>query len=364
MKTNIRRRLLYLSWSVMPSKMANAVQVVRMANALAATQEVEVVLVARRAKGDDRTPIDIASQCGLDARVPLVLLSSNKFAAGLEILRLAVGDHGDKPFDCIYSRVLPVFLRRLAPQRRILELHEPPRANWRLKPMVFDRVVASGSVSDIVYISEGLERIVEREHARALARGAPGRLVLHSGGASPISLDPPSDNQPFTVAYAGRLDKLDKAVVECLARSHPDIMLNVYGNMNAIPAWLEDCPIVRLHGWVSANDLVGKLAEAHVLIAPYPDMPATAWISPVKIFDYAAAGRPILVSDTAAVRDIFPDGEIGWILSAEDHDAWGEAITRLQADKGMRLEMSRSALEFAARFDFAKRAQCILSLMK
>lgn len=357
------RALLYVSWSVLPSKSANAVQVVRICNSLVATGALDVVLLARRRPGDPRSSPEVARACGLDGRVDLVLLSSFRPLAGLQILYLAGRRRlMGRRLDFIYSRVLPIFLRHLRVERRVFELHEPPRANWRLKPLVFDRVLRTGGATDIVYISGSLRRIVEREHEAALSI-APVRMhVLHSGGPLVGPVIPEPDGR-FAVAYAGRRDKLNTQVVETLARHDPELKIMIFGPDADASDPLAAYPNVELAGWVAPAELAAALARAHVLIAPYARIESADWFSPVKIFDYGAAGRPMLVSDHPSTREIFENGEGGWLLPGCDPEPWCRMVELLKGDPALRASAGLKARSIAENHDMSKRAERIIHLL-
>jgi glycosyltransferase involved in cell wall biosynthesis len=357
--------IVYVSWSVLPSHVANSVQVIRMANALSETGGADVTLIARRARNDRRPVKTIAKACGLDPRISLTLLSSWRPLAGLQLMTFGFERKSKTDaIDVVYSRVLPIFLRRISACRRIFEMHEPPGATWRFKPAVFNRVVRARALTDLVYISGGLRRIVEFEHAAVLHPSDINHHVLHSGGASPTTYCAEPTDGPFTIAYAGKPDKLDRNLIATLARSDPTLKVNIYGSHADQKDWLADIPNIELFGWIEPADLPARLREAHVLVAPYTDVPAAEWFSPVKIFDYAAAGRPMLISDHAPIREIFPDGSIGRLLPQGDVESWRTAILELRSDPARRSEMGRAALIFASTYSFSTRARRICAMAR
>lgn len=360
-----RLTIVYVSWSVLPSQFANAVQVVRMVNAMVATDDAEVMLIARRARGDRRSNRLVAMDCGLDPRIKLTLLSSIRLAAGLKLLSLVNSRKiGNGAPDAVYSRVLPIFLRRIPVRRRIYEIHEPPRANWRLKPAAFDHVVRSDALTDLVYISDGLQRIMESEHAHVLGPSNVRRHVLHSGGPSPEAYCEEPHEESFTLAYAGRPDKLDSDLIVALAQAEPGLRIRVYGPTARFAGKFSALPNVELLGWVDPSELPARLCKAHVLIAPYAQVAASEWFSPVKIFDYGAAGRPILISDHPPIRTIFPDGKIGRLLPPGDLEAWRAALAALRADPELREKMGRAGLDFAESYSMVSRARRVIEIIR
>ena len=56
------------------------------------------------------------------------------------------------------------------------------------------------------------------------------------------------------------------------------------------------------------------------------------WMSPLKLFEYMAAGKPILASDIPALREILADGGTALLLPPGDVAAWAAAARALLAD--------------------------------
>ncbi len=80
------------------------------------------------------------------------------------------------------------------------------------------------------------------------------------------------------------------------------------------------------------------LRSYDVLIAPYQEKvcvhggggDVATWMSPLKIFEYMAAGRPIVASDLPVLREILEDGRNALLVSPGDVDAWCIALNKLR----------------------------------
>lgn len=65
---------------------------------------------------------------------------------------------------------------------------------------------------------------------------------------------------------------------------------------------------VRLAGEIPASDIPAALAACDVLVMPFPDVPHYRHhMSPLKMFEYMASGRPIITSDLPTVRDVLSE---------------------------------------------------------
>jgi glycosyltransferase involved in cell wall biosynthesis len=78
------------------------------------------------------------------------------------------------------------------------------------------------------------------------------------------------------------------------------------------------------------------------------------------MFEYLAAGRPIVASDLPVLREILTN-ENAIILPPGDMSAWVETITSLQASDDRRLALSHAARSTAEKYTWHQRAQRVLS---
>lgn len=101
-----------------------------------------------------------------------------------------------------------------------------------------------------------------------------------------------------------------------------------------------------------------------VLVAPFPDRPHYRLaMSPLKIFEYLAAGRPIVVSDLAAIREVVSVEEA--VFSAPgDPSSLAECLQRLLRDPGKMATLALNARRRAERFSWRCRADAVLRFLQ
>jgi glycosyltransferase involved in cell wall biosynthesis len=68
----------------------------------------------------------------------------------------------------------------------------------------------------------------------------------------------------------------------------------------------------------------------------------TGYASPMKVLEYLAAGRPVVVPRLAGIEDIIKDGVNGIFFTANDPCSLAAALTRLAADAGLRDRLGRA----------------------
>lgn len=104
-------------------------------------------------------------------------------------------------------------------------------------------------------------------------------------------------------------------------------------------------PSVKLLGWLGAEDLARLFAECHVGIACYSRY-ATQSVT-YKLFDYLAAGLPILSSLPGEMSGLIVSEHVGRIYPAENPSALTKIIKELANQPIVISEMSRRARSFA-----------------
>jgi glycosyltransferase involved in cell wall biosynthesis len=127
---------------------------------------------------------------------------------------------------------------------------------------------------------------------------------------------------------------------------------------------------VWVTGFVPNADLPRYQAACDVLLMPYQRQVAASsggdisrYLSPMKLFEYLACGRPIVSSELPVLREVLhPENAI--LLPGEDVGAWVAALRRLEAEPGLSSRLSARALEDAQQYGWKARAGKILSLQR
>lgn len=114
---------------------------------------------------------------------------------------------------------------------------------------------------------------------------------------------------------------------------------------------------VLLPGAVSPEDLPRYAACADAGIAPYqpPDGDESFYFgSPLKVFEYMAAGLPVVTTDCPPLPEIIRHGESGLIVPPHDGAALGGAILELASNPQRAREMGRRNRDIAvARYSWS-----------
>lgn len=146
-----------------------------------------------------------------------------------------------------------------------------------------------------------------------------------------------SDNDYFNVTFAGVFSDYTKLEVvleaaKILHASHPNIRFNLAGggyqlNFLKEKAKAEGLDNVFFWGVLPKNRISKFIMEGDLSLINYRDLDIYRKVLPNKIFDYLAAGRPILAAaPEGQVTEMLTDNKAGRYCTPEDPKALAESI--------------------------------------
>jgi glycosyltransferase involved in cell wall biosynthesis len=281
-------------------------------------------------------------------------------------IRLARKAKSEKP-DLIYSRdATPFAAYRVANSgaRTILEFHSLPSGITRF---FLKRAVNQSNTISIMAVTASLakelEGLLQIEHVGVLHDGV--RLKDFIPEATEI-MEPSNSNsqtQP-TIMYTGSFGR-GKGVDTFIgaARKMPDSKFVVVGGSPNDPdffgGYKTDAPRnVEFAGYVSPPGVPAQLSKADVLILPISgrDMQSSHRTSPMKLFEYMAAGKPIVAARVSAIREVLEDGKTGLFFEPDSADSLVETLTRLLSDPELGRQLGLAAAGEAHNYGWEQRA--------
>jgi glycosyltransferase involved in cell wall biosynthesis len=130
-----------------------------------------------------------------------------------------------------------------------------------------------------------------------------------------------------------------------------DVSLLVVGRGSALPELRREAQALGLSDRVVVREAVSYaeipryLAAADVGILPLPDLMWWRVSSPIKLMEYLAMGKPVLVTDIEAHRDVLGDAPFAYYAGRGEVEPWAEAVRHLHGT----LDPRRDGLAAAAR---------------
>lgn len=101
---------------------------------------------------------------------------------------------------------------------------------------------------------------------------------------------------------------------------------------------------VHLPGSVPHAQVPGWLAAMDLAVAPYP-LGGAGYFSPLKLFEYMAAGRAVLASTPGQAAEVIVEGQNGRLYPAGDAPALGHRLAELACDPAARAGLGQAARE-------------------
>ncbi|MDD1749108.1 MAG: glycosyltransferase [Methanothrix sp.] len=154
--------------------------------------------------------------------------------------------------------------------------------------------------------------------------------------------------------------------------SLPDVLLVLIGGnpedinrIRARAAGLDLCDRVRFEGTVPNGKVPLYLWAADALVMPYTTRTATVRaMSPLKMFEYMAAGRPIVATDFPSVREVLRPEENALLVPPDSPGGIARGLRRVLEDSTLAETLARRARKDVEAYTWECRAGHILEVLE
>lgn len=368
-------RIVYIAPQAIPSSSANSIHMMKMAQAMASNGH-DVLLLAPRGN----TQANIFSYYGVRENFKLITHVKRPGSLGLVSYSFQNISHARafKP-DLVFSRCLmSAWISLLAGLPTLFEIHDSPRSINPVAQKIFKRIANHKTCAGLVVVSQAL-----RDHM-ASSHHIPGnKIIVAPDGAD--ALPAGSTQSPFTkkenkfhAGYTGHLYKgrgID--VIASIAEQLPDVEFHIVGgNAQDVSEWREKIQAfqnMHFYGHQPPGIVPDFLRHFDVLLAPYQKKVAvagnvgdtSAWMSPLKIFEYMASGKPMICSSMPVLMEILRHDDNAILCTPDDASDWVGAIKYLRSNPAAAHKIAENAQkDFLNHYTWQKRAENILNEMR
>lgn len=360
-----------IAGSTIPSDTANSLQVMKACQALVQAGHDLTLLVP----GIQNASVDLQAQYGLQTDFPIEWLSSSSRRM---FTWDAVGRAGELGAGMLYSwfpqSAVFGLLRGLP---AVFEVHIQPTG--RFGPIWHRAFAMLRGRKRLVSITHALVDLLERDFNM---RFHPSEVVVAPNGVDLerfASLPDPDSARRQTGLreaptvmctghlYTGRGADLFLALAASMSQAQ---FVWVGGRPEDVARWSQRAKSdnVTFTGFIPNRDLPLYQAAADILLMPYSrsimgssgSADSAAVASPMKMFEYMAAGRAIVSSDLPVIREVLNE-QNAVFCKPDDVGEWRLVIESLLLDPGLRTRLGQQAQLDVQGYTWVARARRIMN---
>ena len=371
-------KIAFLSFATLPSRAAHGVNIIKMCEALTEIGHNVILYTDSREPAQEILDLYAVEHPFAVRRISLVKIRI--LGRLLSLLKTASAVRRSPP-DLLYTR--DVFTGRLAAKLNIpfvFELHEIHPSG--LRDSLFRKLISSSNCKRLIYISYRMKKLTEEKYGSAVttldskvAHDAADLKLYDSRsepGAFRRELNLPEN--AFIVGYSGSLfPGRGMEIILHAAQSLPDVtFLIVGGEGHYLSEFKEKVDKsggnVLFKGFIPYKNVPRHLLACDVLLMPYQRKvlhrqkkhDTAEYMSPLKMFEYMAAGKAIISSRIPVLEEILHNEENALLVAPDNKQEWIEAISRLKDHPDLAVKLGQNARRDVQGHSWRRRAERIM----
>jgi glycosyltransferase involved in cell wall biosynthesis len=349
----------YLSSSIIPSKSANSVHVMKMCNAFMNNGH-NITLFAKKPQTKSGDSMDLYKLYDVMKfpinrimAMPIRGIGSLFYSYGVlkEINKMNSPDlfYGRDLWGLLFisNKNIPI----------IYEAHSLPLS--KLRKLAEKKLFLNKNFRRLIVISKALKDEYINLYPFLSEMDV---LVAHDGADIPqdefLNKNVDIKNKKIIVGYVGHLysGRGIELIIQ-LAKEFCDIEFIVIGGTDIdVKRWKKETTKynnIVFYGYIPHGELYKKYQEIDILLAPYQNKVAVAggkgdtsrWMSPLKIFEYMSYKKPMLVSNISVLKEVLIDEYNCLFCDPENIDEWLLSLKKVINDRDLAFNLGKNAYD-------------------
>jgi glycosyltransferase involved in cell wall biosynthesis len=368
-------KIVYISNSIIPSRTANSIHVMKMCQAFADNGHEVVLLAPDRYKEYQEGIENTFEYYGVKEKFELIKIDYSyvKGIGGFMYAMKCQKYINKFSPDLIFGRFTCGVALASLKYKAVLELHSPISGLSKIDKLFFN--LFKNKFYKLVLISEALKNIYINEN---ILKNISKYIVAHDGADEvkdfKTKIELKGDKNKLKVGYVGHLYKgrgID-LILNCAQKLKDFTFHIVGGNEEDIKYWesylkAKSINNVYFYGFVKPSETSKYRNSFDIVIAPYSNnvsiskskLNTSMFMSPLKIFEYMSNKKPIITSDLPVLREVL--NETNSILVDFNNELdWINSINSL-SDFNLSNKLSKNAYnDFISKYTWEKRVDLIL----
>jgi glycosyltransferase involved in cell wall biosynthesis len=376
-------KIAYLAESLIPSKAANSIHVMKMCKAFS-EQGCKLDLLVPQIRNQEDSDYDLFEFYGVApsfslARIDIIPLLGPSFSYGIKCYRHLFRIRPNVVFGrSFFGSLFAVY----AGFPTVFEFHQPISDFGFRHTVLFKQLIKNKSFLGLVVVTKALKDWYIKHFQLPQEKvfvAADGADIPSSSYDLHEDIDLPGLSEArHNVAYVGALyEGKGMEIVLPLAHNCPDVNFHIIGgreyNIERWKAKAVSLKNIFFHGFYPHAQIFSIMKKMDVLLAPnltsmkgYGGVNDIGkWTSPLKLFEYMAAKRPILASDIEVLREVLVHEKNSILCDPDDNEAWQAGLRRLLSDRELADRLTSKAFaDLTEKYTWAKRAETLLAFVK
>ncbi len=368
-------KIVYICRSIIPSRTANSVNVMKMCAAFASLGHQVILFAPITKKLEEKNVENIFEFYGVEKNFEIKKL----FSPNIKFLKKRIYSFRClsqvkkiNP-DLVYGRddILSFYLAQKFGYKTLFERHDSFNKN-SVDEKLFKKFIDNNTNEyKLITNTQKLKEYYCKEY----------NLKCHHVHVASSATDVPNDfdtipddcekfKNTFNVGYIGKLAKMrGLEIIIKLAKSLPNMYFHIVGgDERDIKYWkneARDLNNIIFHGFINPRNTYKYRNLCDVLLAPYINADELFdYMSPIKAFEYMASKTPMICSDSKIIRETINEN-CATLVDNNDINSWINALEKLHNDLEFTKRLIENAYQYCLEnFTYEARSRKVLDFIE